>query len=188
MQIEWERVEPTKSQTIGSYRTLVTKHFMLPDGTLHEYVTKEKEGSQCIATVALTPEGKVIVARQFRPGPEKTMYELPGGGVDPGEDLEAAAHRELLEETGYQAGTMQFLGVVYKDAYTNTKWNYFLAADCIADPNGPQPDEREFIEIVLISIEQLLTNARTTQMTDTEGVFLAYDQLQDIQKRLALSS
>lgn len=180
MKIEWKRLEPTVVQKVGQYRTLVAKQFELPDGSVHEYVTKEKENSHCIATVAVTVDGKVVVARQYRPGPEKVLDELPGGGADPGEDFEAAARRELLEETGYEPGAMEYLGDVYKDAYTNTLWHYFLATGCRPHPDGAKPDEREFIDITLISIDQLLENARSAKMTDPEGVLLAYDRLREI--------
>lgn len=176
MNIAWKRLKQTEVQKIG-WRTIVTKHFELPDGAVHEYATKEKEQSHGVATVALTKQGKIIIARQYRPGPEKILDELPGGGVESNEDYEAAARRELLEETGYEAGVMLHVGDVYKDAYTNTIWHYYLAEDCVPHPRGAKPDEREFIEVALISIDQLFINARTAMMTDPEGVLCAYEQL-----------
>ena len=182
MNIAWEREEPTEVTKVG-WRTIVTKKFKLPDGSMHEYATKEREDSHCIATVALTADGKAVVARQFRPGPEKILYELPGGGVETGEDWAAAAARELLEETGYEAGEIEALGDVYKDAYTNTAWHYFMATNCTLHPEGAKPDEREFIEVCLIAVDELIENAKTAKMTDPEGVFLAYDRLRELAEK-----
>jgi ADP-ribose pyrophosphatase len=179
MNLEWERLKPTEITNVG-WRTIVTKRFKLPDGNVHDYATKESENSHCIAAVALTTEGKVIVARQYRPGPERIMFELPGGGANAGEDWAEASARELLEETGYQPGKVEALGDIYKDAYTNTVWHYFLATGCVLHPDGASPDEREFIEVCLISVDELFENARNGLMTDSEGVFLAYEKLKKI--------
>jgi ADP-ribose pyrophosphatase len=160
------------------YRTVVTKTFEMPDGQVHHYQTISAEGSHCIATIALTKDNKVVVARQFRPAQERILDELPGGGAEKDEDYEQAAHRELLEETGYEAGTMKFLGDVVKDAYNNSTWHYFLATDCVPHKDGQQLDDTEHIEIALISIDELFDNARNARMTDVEPLFLAYEELQ----------
>lgn len=54
-----------------------------------------------VHVIALTPERRVVLVRQFRVGSNSDAYEPPGGLVDEGEDVLEAASRELLEETGY---------------------------------------------------------------------------------------
>ena len=179
MNIDWRRMEPTTTTKIG-FRTLITKHFLLPNGKQEEYVTKEKEGSTAQAVIALTPENSVILAKQFRVGPEKIMYELPGGGRESGETPEQAVRRELREETGYEVGDIVPLGMIYKDAYTNTTWHYFFATHCTPTIKGQQLDETEFIEPVLVTIDELFELGRSAQMTDTEALFLAHNVLQSI--------
>ncbi len=178
--IPWKRIEPTVVQKIG-HRTIVSKTFHMPDGKIATFETIAAEHSQCIATVALTADNKVIIARQYRPGPELIFEELPGGGVEAGEEPEAAARRELLEETGYEAGRMEHLGTLYKDAYTNTTWNFFLARECRMTNISQRLDIDEHIEVACISIEQLLENARSGRMSDVTAVFIAYEQLKSIQ-------
>lgn len=180
MKLEWKRVEPTKVDTV-SWRTIVTKRFEQPDGVVREYGTFRSASARHIATVAITPDNKVVLAKQFRPGPEQICYELPGGGPEKGEELIDAETRELLEETGYMAGQIELLGKCYKDAYTNAAWYYFLATDCVVSPHGQQTDDTEFIEVVTVSVEELLSYAKNAQMTDVEGVFLALDKLKDLQ-------
>jgi ADP-ribose pyrophosphatase len=78
-----------------------------------EYVTR-KNATGVIAVIAVTRENKLLLVEQYRPPVESRVIELPAGlagdGVHRHETLEAAARRELLEETGYEAGTMAYVG------------------------------------------------------------------------------
>jgi 8-oxo-dGTP pyrophosphatase MutT (NUDIX family) len=78
------------------------------------------------AVVAITEEHRVLIVRQYRPAVERDTLELPSGIVDPGETPEAAARRELLEETGYQGGEWQVLGAMEPDSgrLGNRIWNF----------------------------------------------------------------
>jgi ADP-ribose pyrophosphatase len=174
----WKRIEPTIKHKIG-YKNFVTKTFIQPNGNLVDYTTIAPENQHCIATIALTPDNKVIVARQYRPGPEKILDELPGGGVEAHDngDYAIAAERELKEETGYVPETIEYLGDAYKDAYTNITWHFYFATGCTLHKDGQQLDETEHVDVHLISIEQLLENAKNARMTDTEAVLLAYEKL-----------
>lgn len=171
----WERTRVPEEQKVG-WRWLTTKWFRDPAGVEQEYVLVGREGSRAVATIALTPDNRVIISEQFRPGPEKIMQEIPGGGVDVGEDVKTAALRELKEETGYAPDRIEHLGTVHKSAYLNSTWDYFIAYDCqkISDQ---RTDEGEFVTVQTISIDELFANGRTGHMTDTEALFLAYDIL-----------
>ena len=76
---------------------------------------------------ALTKKNEVLLVRQYRPAVERTMLELPSGVVDPGESPLAAAKRELVEETGYRAGKVYFLGKLWTDTgrLSNRLWCYY---------------------------------------------------------------
>lgn len=180
MSIEWKRTGPTAVHKIG-WRTLVTKNFISPDGQESEFVTKEREDSHAQAVIALTPDNQVILAKQFRVGPEKVLHELPGGGAEAAETYEEAVIRELAEETGYVPhGKVEHLGDIYKDAYTNTCWHYFIAYDCRPNGKGQKLDPSEFIETALVTIPELFELGHNQAMTDTEALFLAYDKLQKL--------
>jgi 8-oxo-dGTP pyrophosphatase MutT (NUDIX family) len=68
--------------------------------------------SDWVNVIPLTPEGEVVMVRQFRHGAGVVTLETPGGMVDPGERPDEAAARELLEETGYRADSVRSLGSV----------------------------------------------------------------------------
>lgn len=179
----WKRVEPTVVTKID-YRHVVIKTFIVPEsGNVKTIATWLSEGNRSAGVVALTKDNKVIVTRQYRQGPERVMDEIPGGGVNEGEDPEAGARRELLEETGYVPGHFTLLGVNSRDAYTNGKWYYYLATDCVLSPEGQRLDEDEEIEIRLISIDEFIASAKADQMTDPVAVLLAHDELLRIQTK-----
>lgn len=84
-----------------------------------------------VNVVPLTADGEVVMVRQFRHGLQAFTLEIPGGIVDPGEEPAAAAARELLEETGYQAGSVRPLGALNPNpALFGNRVHTFLAEGC----------------------------------------------------------
>ncbi|MGB4799937.1 MAG: NUDIX hydrolase [Candidatus Saccharimonadales bacterium] len=169
-----ERTEPV------GYRTLIFKKFRTPDGAEYEFTTYGKRGAQDVNVIPLTRDNKVVIARQFRPGCERLMEEIPGGSVEVGEELQQAVARELMEETGYSAERLEHIGYVVRDAYSNVVSHTFIGYDC--KKTGEQNlDIGEYVETLEIPLEKLFLNAQTGQMTDAGGVLLAYDKLRALQ-------
>jgi 8-oxo-dGTP pyrophosphatase MutT (NUDIX family) len=87
-------------------------------------------------TLALTPAKEIILVRQWRFGVEKLSWEPPGGVIDSGEEVVAAAERELLEETGYAGTAARLLASVSPNpAIQSNQAHFILVEDCA--PHAP---------------------------------------------------
>ena len=99
-----------------------------------------------VNVVPVTPQGKVVLIRQWRAGSDEVAIEVPGGMVDPGEDPQHSAARELEEETGYRCDTVVRTGRLRPNpAIQRNFLHTFVALG--ARPDGPPHlEEREDIE------------------------------------------
>jgi ADP-ribose pyrophosphatase len=124
--------------------------------------------------VAITPEHRVILVPQFRPGPKTTLFELPGGFLDDDEDPYAAAQRELEEETGYR-GDLQYAGRCYREAYSNAVKHCFVAFDAVPVAQRRVEDNEESVQAVLVDLPVFRDLLRRGKLTDVDLGYLALD-------------
>jgi ADP-ribose pyrophosphatase len=103
------------------------------------------------AIVAVTPDLRIPLVRQFRPAVETNVLELPSGAIDPGEAPEAAARRELLEESGCEAGELVLLGQLHVDSgrLETQHWAFFAPDVRVVneDPTGEEELELTFVTL-----------------------------------------
>jgi ADP-ribose pyrophosphatase len=176
----WKRIEPTTVTRVG-WRKITTKMFVMPNGEKTTFDVLHPDGQEFVCVIALTSDNKVVIAREFCPGPELVTSELPGGFVDKGEDLETAIRREFLEETGYIAANFTYLGKYHKDKYMNATWHAFFATECVK-AKEQELETEEYIDVIELSIEELLTNAKNDKVTDHAAILMAYDELKQLQE------
>lgn len=158
--MRWEKISELAYQ--AGFRRMLKKTYRLPSGEVTEFDVVNDP--QSVAVVAVTPEGKVLTVKQYRPGPECEVWDLVGGYMEPGETPEQAALRELKEETGYE-GELTPLGATWRGAYTTARTHQFLAANChkIAEIVS---DRHEFIELVPLDKKEFLDLLERGDLTD----------------------
>ncbi len=124
---------------------------LLPDGRPCKREIVEHTGG---AAVLYKREGKIALVRQFRYAYGEEMYEIPAGKLEAGEDPALAAARELEEETGVSAKTLELVTVLYPSpGYTDEKIYIFEAKE---GKTGEQRlDDGEFLRVEYLPAEEV---------------------------------
>lgn len=130
----------------------------LPSGKNHKAFVLEFDSWANV--VALTKDDQVVLVKQYRHGVQEMSLELPGGVVDAGEDPLSGARRELLEETGYSAGTMVEVGRIYPNPAIQTNALYCYLATGAELISEQHLDEAEEIEVHLMPLEEVIEMVR----------------------------
>lgn len=115
--------------------------------------------------IPLTPEGRVVMVRQYRQGIRAVTLEIPGGVVEPGESPEEGARRELLEETGIVCESLEQLGAVDTNPAIQTNRTYTFLATNVQPTAVLQLDQSEDIEVVEVELSKVQEMIRRGQVT-----------------------
>jgi len=154
-------------------RKIEERTYLTPTNSKEKYWIRNE---QKVATIlALTPEKKVILCRQFRHGPNKILSELPGGLVNEKEEPIVSAERELLEETGYR-GKIELVTPYFDDSYSTRISYAFVATNC-KKVSKQKLDATEFIEVRLFSLPKFKKHLQSGNLTDIEVGYLGLNYL-----------
>jgi ADP-ribose pyrophosphatase len=137
----------------------------LPDGTETDFDYLADDPA--VVVLAFTPDGEVVLVEEWRQAVERVNLALPAGGVeDEDVDLTTAAHRELAEETGYEADSMERLGEFEPaNGISDAVFHYFVARDC--EPTADQDlDFDESIRVTTRSYDDLLEDVLAGDIRD----------------------
>ena len=119
------------------------------------------------AVLPLTAGGEVVLVRQEREAVGERLVEIPAGLLDvEGESPEAAARRELEEETGHRAGSIEPLGRIHTSpGFVDEVCHLFLARDCT-----PRDEPEEGIEVVVLPFDEAVAMVERGEITDSKTV------------------
>jgi len=145
---KWRRL---RSDPLGDFKIFtIRRDRIVSPRTAEEHDFYVLDGSDWVNVIPVTPEGNLLLVRQYRHGTEEVTIEIPGGAVDLRDEGPLhAARRELLEETGHAADSWTELGFVHPNPaiQSNRCWT-FLAEGC-RRVAAPKFDPGEDIEVVL---------------------------------------
>jgi ADP-ribose pyrophosphatase len=133
------------------------------------------------ATVfAVTPDGLALFLHQYKYGPDCVALQLPAGYLEAGEDPAAAARRELLEETGYEAHRLEPLGAFRPDGNRGFGFGHFFLARDARFRQAPDSDDLEVPAIELVPLadcEARMTSGEMVELAPIACVALALARL-----------
>ena len=144
------------SRMISDHRILRIRHDLYrfePSGREGEFVVLESP--DWVNVIPLTDDGQVVLVRQYRHGIRAATLEIPGGLIDPGELPEAAASRELREETGYEAAEIRMLGRVRPNPAIQGNYQYCYVAQGCRKTSECHLDPFEYIEVLEVPLAEI---------------------------------
>lgn len=143
----------TKNIYTGRVVTLNLDTVTLPNGATIELEIIRHPGAA--AVVPMKDDGTVVLIRQFRHAAGGFIYEIPAGKLGPGENPLLCAAREMEEEIGYRAGSLDLLASIFTaPGFADEVIHIYLGTDL--SPSKQQLEHDEVLEVVEMPLEQAL--------------------------------
>jgi ADP-ribose pyrophosphatase len=142
----------------------------LPNGNTVDLEMIRHPGAAAIVPFLTDPAGddpQILLIKQYRHAAGAFIYEIPAGKLDGDESPEDCARRELREETGCTAGTLQHVYTFYTTpGFTDERIHAYMATDLVRGPTDHQRDEVMSLETVTLS--RALELIKTGELKDAK--------------------
>lgn len=162
-----ERVVSAETIYEGRIITVRKEQVETPDGKVHQ--RELVEHPEAVVGLVMTGPTSLLLVEQFRRAPHKMLLELPAGKVDPGEGLEEACRREIVEETGVYPAQLEHLVSFYPSpGFCTEKMHLYLATELSPRPEGV--NQGEIHKLHEVSLGDLVGRVRRGEIEDAKTV------------------
>jgi ADP-ribose pyrophosphatase len=137
-------------------------------------VTHAHDAPGAVGVLPLTPDGDVVLVRQFRQPVRRALLEIPAGLLDvPGEPPEVCAARELFEETGFRpAGELRWIGTYLTTPGMSDERIALYHVDTSAEPEGVPEEGIEVVRMPLADARTAVSDGRIVDAKTAVAVLL----------------
>ncbi len=143
-----------------------------PDGSTGQLEMLRHPGASAVVPFLDDPrdsDPRVLLIRQFRHAADDYIWEVPAGRLDGDESPEACARRELEEETGMRAESVERLTTIYTTpGFTDERIHLFLARGLSTGKQGREADE--FMELHTLRWSEVMAMVRSGEMVDAKSL------------------
>ena len=167
----YERTEQVNGIYNGRVLTMHVDDVLLCDDQKANRECVDHPGG--VAVIGVTDDDMVVLVRQFRYPYKETIYEIPAGKLEKGEDPFEAGKREFKEETGGVAEEYISLGEIYPSpGYTNEIIRLYAAKNITFEEQNL--DDDEFLQVCQISFDELIRRIMSGEIKDAKTIAAAF--------------
>lgn len=143
-----------------------------PNGQEHEVAIVRHNPS--VVLIPIQDDGRVILIRQYRASLDRTIWEIPAGRVDDGEQPDAAAARECEEEIGLVPGTIERIRGLYPTpGFCDEELIFYRVSNLRPPPpdSTHRPDEDEDIESMAVTLDEARAMVERGEIIDLKTAY-----------------
>jgi 8-oxo-dGTP pyrophosphatase MutT (NUDIX family) len=159
----WEKISHATQAKTRIFELLSARYRHPVRGTERDFVVVQ--APDWVNVVALTPDARLVLVRQFRYGINEFSLEIPGGVMEAGEDPVTAGLRELREETGYTGAPAKLLGSVHPNPAIQSNRCHFVFVEAAVKTHALEWDADEEIHVTTEPVDDVLALARSGGIT-----------------------